>query len=1018
MRPNIDGMLLRKHTVVGTEQLLDHVEQETHDFGREIFTRLKTASPSVFSRQGWDARMLELCMRDEQVKVGLFRFIDVLPTLHTSAQVIHHLREYLLPHEQVLPAALRWSLRLASPRSPAAPVLAFAIRQNTLRLARRFIAGETIEEAVAAVQKLRHQQMAFTLDILGEATVSEHEAEAYRQRCLDLLDALARSARRWQTIQRLERDHRGELPVVNLSLKLSSLYSQFDPLDQEGSVEIVKSRLRSILRKSREVGAFITVDMEQYEWKDLTLRIFKELLIEEEFRTIEDVGIVLQAYLKDTEQDLYDLLTWIRQRGAAIGLRLVKGAYWDYEIVVAQQKGWPIPVFTEKWETDANFEKLTPLLLQHHDLLRPAIGSHNIRSIAHALAWARCLRTPEHVLEFQMLYGMGDPIKEALTRMGQRVRVYTPFGELIPGMGYLVRRLLENTSNESFLKLSFAEHRSPEELLKRPEAPVLEASRAEPSPGQPATTPAPFCNEPETDFAKEESHHEMREALSCVRDQFGRFYSLVIGGEELNTGRELFSVNPSCPEEIVGRVSLADLHAADRALDAARRAFPAWASTSPTTRAKLLFHVATGIRRRRVELAAWEVYETGKTWSEADADVAEAIDYCEYYGREMIRLGEVRRLGDAPGEVNEYLYQPRGVAVIIAPWNFPLAILTGMTSAALVTGNTAIMKPAEQSPIIAWHLMAIFREVGFPPGVVNYLPGLGEEVGEYLVKSPHVDLVVFTGSKPIGLRIYDLAAKTAKGQRAPKRVITEMGGKNAIIIDEDADLDEAVRGVISSAFGYAGQKCSACSRAIVVGSAYAPFLERLVEAAASLRVGPADDPGTVVGPLIDAEAQRKVLRYIEGGRGEARLLLDMDVSHLTTGHFVGPTIFAEVRPEAALAQEEIFGPVLAVIPAKAFEEALAIANETEYALTGGLYSRSPAHIERAKQDFQVGNLYINRKITGAFVGRQPFGGFKMSGIGSKAGGPDYLLQFLEPRTITENTLRRGFAPPEPDTLSR
>jgi RHH-type proline utilization regulon transcriptional repressor/proline dehydrogenase/delta 1-pyrroline-5-carboxylate dehydrogenase len=615
-------------------------------------------------------------------------------------------------------------------------------------------------------------------------------------------------------------------------------------------------------------------------------------------------------------------------------------------------------------------------------------------------------------LEFQMLYGMGDPIKEALVALGQRVRVYTPFGELIPGMGYLIRRLLENTSNESFLRLSFAEHRSPEELLKPPQ-PVPPKDGPIRSPAlTPPAKPSPFHNEPELDFAREESRQRMQEALRGVRSQFGRSYPLIVGGDEVRTIRALVSLNPSRPEEIVGRSSLADRQAADRGLDAARRALPRWASTPPRERAELLFRAAAIMRRRRVELAAWEVYEVGKTWREADADVAESIDYLEYYGREMVRLGEVRRLGEAPGEVNEYLYQPRGIAVIIAPWNFPLAILTGMTSAALVAGNTAIMKPAEQSPLMAWHLMTIFQDAGFPAGVANYLPGLGEEVGEYLVGSPAIDLVAFTGSRRVGLRICELAAKVGRGQRGPKRVVAEMGGKNAIIVDEDADLDEAVRGVVASAFGYAGQKCSACSRAIAVGSVYGPFLSRLADAAASLKVGAADDPGTTVGPLIDEEAYRKVRRYIELGRREATLVLETDVSHLKSGYYVGPTVFADVSPRAVVAQEEIFGPVLAVIRAGQFEEALEIANRSEYALTGGLYSRSPAHIERAKEAFRVGNLYINRKITGAIVGRQPFGGFKMSGVGSKAGGPDYLLQFLEPRTITENTLRHGFAPPE------
>lgn len=998
-----------------TEQVVDPVERDTREIGHQIFSHLKTAAPSILSRDGWDARMLEWCIRDESLKVGLFRFIDVLPTLTTNEQVIHHLLEHLTPHEQALPAPVRWSLRVAARQPLAGRLLGLAVRRNALRLARRFIAGATIGETLQVIQRLRQRHMAFTLDLLGEATVSEKEAEAYCQRVLTLMETLAAHPSAWTAHDLLDRDHRGRLPAVNVSLKLTSLYSQFHPTDQERSSRTVKARLRSILRRARELGASITVDMEQYEFKDLTLKIFTDLMDEEEFRTFEDAGIVLQAYLKDAERDLRALLDWITRRRAPIGLRLVKGAYWDYEGVIARQHGWPVPVFTEKWETDVNFERLTHLALEHHELLRPAIGSHNIRSIAHALACARRLGIPEKALEFQMLYGMGDPVKDALVALGQRVRVYTPFGALIPGMGYLIRRLLENTSNESFLRLSFSEHRSPDELLKPPRAVSPDRGRAStPAAGSP-DTPPPFRNEPELDFAGEEPRKKMDEALAFVRSRFDRFYPLVIGGEEVPTARELPSRNPSRPEEIVGRSSLADLTTAEQALSAATRAFPGWAGTSPHARAELLFRAAAIMRARRVELAAWMVYEVGKPWGEADADVAESIDYLEYYGREMLRLGEARRLGDAPGEVNEYVYQPRGVAVIIAPWNFPLAILTGMTSAALVTGNTAIMKPAEQSPIIASHLMAIFRDAGFPPGVVNYLPGLGEEVGEYLVSSPATDLVAFTGSRGVGLRIYELAAKVGMGQRGPKRVIAEMGGKNAIIVDEDADLDEAIRGVASSAFSYAGQKCSACSRAIVVGSAYDAFLTRLVHAAASVNVGPADDPGTFVGPLIDEDAYRRVLGYIERGRGEAQSLLETDLSHLTHGYYVGPTLFADVPPGAAIAQEEIFGPVLAVIRAPTFEEALEIANATEYALTGGVYSRSPAHIQRAKEAFRVGNLYINRKITGAIVGRQPFGGFKMSGIGSKAGGPDYLVQFMEPRTITENTLRHGFAPSDEET---
>jgi RHH-type proline utilization regulon transcriptional repressor/proline dehydrogenase/delta 1-pyrroline-5-carboxylate dehydrogenase len=416
------------------------------------------------------------------------------------------------------------------------------------------------------------------------------------------------------------------------------------------------------------------------------------------------------------------------------------------------------------------------------------------------------------------------------------------------------------------------------------------------------------------------------------------------------------------------------------------------------------------MRQRRFELAAWEVYECAKQWREADADVAEAIDFCEFYAREMRRLAKPRGV-DLPGENNAYVYEPRGVAVVIAPWNFPLAILCGMTTAALVAGNTVVMKPAEQSSVVGAKLMDIFSAAGLPPGVANYLPGVGEEIGPILTGDPRVALVAFTGSRGVGMLLAKQTAQLMPGQDHIKRLIAELGGKNAIIIDDDADLDEAVSGVVGSAFGYQGQKCSACSRVIVLEALHDVFLERLVAATRSLKIGPAEDPGCKVGPVIDEEARARILTYIAKGKQEAQLAYAGDLGFLINeGFYVAPHVFADVKPDAAIAQEEIFGPVLAVIRVKDLDEALQVANGTRYALTGGLYSRSPEHIERARQEFQVGNLYINRKITGALVGRQPFGGFKLSGIGSQAGGVDYLLQFLVPRTITENTMRRGFAP--------
>ncbi|MGB9625009.1 MAG: L-glutamate gamma-semialdehyde dehydrogenase, partial [Phycisphaerae bacterium] len=863
------------------------------------------------------------------------------------------------------------------------------------------------------IEAMRARSLAFSVDLLGEAVLTTEEALQYQRAYLDLLDGLAGQVNQWPAVDPIDRDDAGPLPRVNVSVKLSSLYSQFDPIDPAGTGEAVKERLRPIFRAARQRGAFVNVDMEQFAYKDLTLRIFQDALYEPEFRDWPDVGIAIQAYLRSCGDDLAALADWAQGRGTPVWVRLVKGAYWDYENVIAAQQGWPLPVFANKWETDANFEAQTRFLLEHRTLLRPAFGTHNIRSMAFAIACAERLGLSPRAIEFQLLYGMGDPIKTSLIRMGRRVRVYSPYGRLLPGMAYLVRRLLENTANVSFLRASFMEHAPEEKLLMNPLETAVQRSAGAPSAQTRAAESAAFANEPLTDFSREAGRQAMRNALAAVAAQLGREYPLVIGDREIRTEGTIESINPSHRRQVVGRSARAGADHAAQAVLAAREAFPKWRDTPVARRAEYLRHAAQILRRRRFELAAWEVYECAKPWREADADIAEAIDYCEYYAREMLRLATPRHR-DLPGERNEYLYEPRGVAVIIAPWNFPIAILCGMTTAALVAGNTAIMKPAEQSPVTAAKLMEVFREAEFPPGVVNYLPGVGEEIGPLLVAHRDVELIAFTGSRAVGLAIQRLAAETPTGQDHVKRVITEMGGKNAVIVDDDADLDEAIHGVIASAFGYAGQKCSACSRAIVLDAVYDAFLDRLVAAARSLKVGPAEDPACSVGPVIDEEARRRILGFIEQGRREARPVFAGDAEAIVggadEGFYVAPHVFADVPPAAVIAQEEIFGPVLAVMKARDLTHALEIANATPYALTGGLYSRSPANIARIRREFRVGNLYINRKITGALADRQPFGGFKLSGIGSKAGGPDYLLQFVVPRTITENTMRHGFAP--------
>jgi RHH-type proline utilization regulon transcriptional repressor/proline dehydrogenase/delta 1-pyrroline-5-carboxylate dehydrogenase len=743
--------------------------------------------------------------------------------------------------------------------------------------------------------------------------------------------------------------------------------------------------------------------MEQYVYKDMTLSILKELLMEEEFRSRTDVGMTLQGYLRDSEKDLRDVLAWAKERGYPFTVRLVKGAYWDQETIKAAQKEWPQPVYNDKAATDANFEKMTQLMLENHEYIYSAIGSHNVRSQALAIAIAESLNIPRRRFEMQVLYGMGDQLAKALVKRGHRVRVYAPYGELLPGMAYLIRRLLENTANSSFLRQSM-EERPIEELLAPPL--VKEGERGREGERE---KPSSFPNAADTDYAKVEARQEAQKAFETVRQQLGKTYLPLINGEYQSTEQTVDSINPCNPNEVIGKIGLISVEQAEQALQAAKAAFPAWRKTPVRQRAGVLRKAADLMEKRRAELSAWVSLEVGKALREADAEVSEAIDFCRYYADEMERLDQGHNY-DVAGENNRYIYQPRGIALVISPWNFPLAISTGMAVAALVAGNCTLLKPAEVSSVIAAKITEILVEAGIPKGVFQYVPGKGSTVGAHMVKHPDVHLIAFTGSQEVGCRIYADAAIVQPGQKHLKRVIAEMGGKNAVIVDESADLDQAVAGVVQSAFGYSGQKCSACSRVVVVESVYDAFVERMVEATRSLNIGAAESPSTQVGPVIDANARNRIRDYIETGRQEAEVALEMPAPD--TGYFIGPVIFTGVSPDAKIAQEEIFGPVVTVIRAKNFQEALNIANGTNYALTGGLYSRTPSHIDQATAEFEVGNLYINRNTTGAIVARQPFGGFKMSGVGSKAGGPDYLLQFLEPRTITENIQRQGFAPIE------
>jgi 1-pyrroline-5-carboxylate dehydrogenase len=509
-----------------------------------------------------------------------------------------------------------------------------------------------------------------------------------------------------------------------------------------------------------------------------------------------------------------------------------------------------------------------------------------------------------------------------------------------------------------------------------------------------------FVNEPFTDFSKPENRKAMEDALRHVKSMFGREYPLVIAGQNLITTDKIKSTNPSNPKEVIGVFQKATVEMANQAVDGAAKAFEHWKKVPAEERVACAYRAADILRKRRFELDAWLCYEIGKTWPEADADIAELIDFCEYYGREELRLAAPQKLTPQRGEKNYMKYIPLGVGVIIPPWNFAAAIMGGMTLAAIVTGNTAVVKPSSDSPTIAAIFVEILYESGVPRDVVSFFTGPGGTAGEALVNHLKTRFIAFTGSKEAGLRISEQAARKQPGQVWIKRTVLEMGGKDAIVVDEEADLDAAVEGVAVSAFGYQGQKCSACSRAIVSEKIYDKFLEKLVERVRKIKVGPIEDPQNYMGPVINEASMKTILGYIDAGKKEGRLVAGGNRAE-GDGYFIEPTVIADVDRKARIFQEEIFGPVLAVSKAKDFDDALAMANDTEFGLTGAVYSQNPAKIERAAEEFHVGNLYMNRKCTGAMVGAHPFGGFNMSGTDSKSGGQDYLLLFLQAKTIAE-----------------
>ena len=989
------------------------IESAVRAKGEQLFALMdQQQPPALFSKKGAYARLMEWSMKDPVFKTQLFRFVDVLPSLHSSAEIVRHLQEYLGDKAVELNPALKAGLA-ASSFAPA--LVATPVKAQIVDMASQFVAGETGEDLIKQIKKNAKLGLATTIDLLGETVVNDAEADVFLNRNIEILDSVSRFYLKEPAPCFSDIGPDGPLPRLNLSVKVSALTPDVHPADPENSIAALKERLRPILRRATEVNALINFDMESYKLKDLTLQLFKSIFEEPEFAQKPAIGIAMQAYLRDCETDLRDLVAWARKNQRPLSVRLIKGAYWDYETILAQQRDWPVPVWQKKPESDANYEKLTLYLLENIDIVTPNFASHNVRSVAFAIAQAERLGLQPKAYEFQALYGMADELKASLLQMGHRVREYCAIGELLPGMAYLVRRLLENTSNEGFLRIKNMGEASKDQLLGNPVNAI--ATAPEPLARKPRPAGA-FVNAANTDFTLAANREKQRVALKNYEaTQLGKKWLVIINGKKITDRPFLPSVNPARPAQIVGYWAKGNVQDAEAAVAASVAFFPTWRATPVDERAQMLERAADLMESRRLEINSLLILEGAKPWVEADGDTSEAIDFLRFYAVEMRRLAKPVVTQAVPGEKCTQVWTPRGVGVAVAPWNFPLAILTGLTVAPLVAGNCVIIKPARQTSIIGAYLMEIMMAAGVPAGALHYLPCSGADAGAHLVAHPQIDFIAFTGSREVGLGIWEEAGKTRPGQLNLKKVVCEMGGKNAMIIDSDADLDEAIPAALYSAFGFAGQKCSALSRLIVLEDVYDHFVERFLSACPTLPVGDPSLPGTIVNPVIDDAAQKTILGYIEAGKKESKLAWQATLTPeqiASGGYYVPPAVFTGCKPDHKIVREEIFGPVLAILKARDLDEAFAMANDNDYALTGGFFSRSPKALERAQREFLVGNLYLNRGCTGAVVQRHPFGGFKMSGGGTKAGGREYLENFLFPRLIAENTLRRGFTPPEED----
>ncbi len=972
--------------------------------GRELQTALQQHTTGIFHPHWWQDRLLRHSMSDESLRLQLLRFLDVLPALRTHEAIAEHLELYYQEIRQYLPAAIRIGLDLTTGNAVLSRALAYNVRLNARRFADRFSAGDSFAEILQSCRKRRRHRLGSVLSLPGGAILSKAESGLYLQTALNLITCLSQAAAEWPEDELIDRDYHGLSAPVQLLVRSGAICTPFSTVDGDGTIRRLSEQLRTLLRTSEQCGIGIWLSAESFEQRRLTMTAFRQVLSEEEFRYCEHCGFEIDASLQLAAEEVRVLRELAQSRGIPIPVRLIGSRRPDHEIRRADGISCPDQALRSAQQIADAQEQLLESLFEDHSCFRIAVVGTTLRSVAHAIAAAEQAQLPQTAFEFHLNPVWSGQLPEILISRGHRVRIHAHTGAPVNELSLVARRLLENPTLTAQVSQNFLDSACDEELIMK--------SSTDNTAENPETDGIVTCfqNEPRTDFSLAENRTAMQEALDWVTDQAGGSFPLIIDGKSSDSRATLLSRSPSARSVIIGKVASASLEQAAEAVNAARRAFQSWAATDALTRVEYLELIAAEIRDRRFELAAWIISETGRTWREADAEVSDAIDLCQYYCTTMRNL-TANQAQEIAGEELQVSWRPRGVCVAICNSFSPLSTMTGTLAAALAVGNTLVLKPSEQGAVTAAKLVEITRNSGLPGGVVNFLPGNKDELISALVSNPQTDVILFSGSHEQALAVNELAARADGGLTGLKRVIADITTSNPIVIDDDADLDVAIPAVIHSAFNSAGQHPAACSHVVVLKGIQQEFISRLEAAVADLQPGLASDPATQLGPVIDEETVAELKKTIKRLDPEldGNLLVTTNVPKtLKDGSFFAPHVFTDVHPDSVLVRQPSPGPLLAIVTARTIDDAFQIVGNRRGAVAAGVFSRNPETLARAQSEILAGSLFLNRDLTASVVARHPAGVCRMAGTGASTGTPEWLQQFAIPVAISEDVSRRGY----------